>query len=70
MFARRFTGQPPPVLFQDFFVYGRELFPYQIAEGLPVIRPQLANLLNFETWRKFDEGMPSVSVSRVVNDPS
>lgn len=23
MFARRFTGQPPPVLFQDFFVYGR-----------------------------------------------
>jgi len=23
VFARRFTGQPPPVLFQDFFVYGR-----------------------------------------------
>jgi hypothetical protein len=28
VFARRFLGQPPPVLFQDFFVYGRQLFSW------------------------------------------
>jgi hypothetical protein len=38
VFTRRFTGQPPPVLFQDFFVYGRQTFPYRIMEGLPVIQ--------------------------------
>jgi len=30
VFARRFTGQPPPVLFQDFFVYGRQALPYRV----------------------------------------
>lgn len=35
-----------------------------------VIRPRLAHPVNFENRRKFDQGMPSVSVSRVVNDYS
>jgi hypothetical protein len=29
VFARRFLGQPPPVLSPDFFVYGRELGNYR-----------------------------------------
>ena len=40
MFARRFTGQPPPVLFQDFFVYGRRSGNYP-ETGFETISLQL-----------------------------
>jgi hypothetical protein len=45
-------------------------FTIRVKDEWRLTRPRLAPLVNFKTRRKFDQAMPSVSVSRVVNDRS
>jgi len=64
VFARRFTGQPLPVLFQGFFVYGRQTGSNSAIWspgnfGLPLTRPhrragwRLLRQAKVEDWQWF-----------------